>query len=168
VTVDRPNSTSRVDRIVRRSAAELTPDARGDVLLLGRPESCRWGPAVSSLRHHRDPGELGVVAPVDTIVSVCELWRPEWDPRQLGALAGRLRPGGRLLFVEPVSVTGASGVVQRLAELATPWRRRRLRFARALPDELRAAGFVPVRIDRICADRVGRVRSFVVGIAVAG
>jgi hypothetical protein len=159
-------ATRRVDLLVRDLAAELALEARGEVCELGWSAPRRYGPAVAHVRHLTRPGDAAAMAPVDTVLAVCELWRERWGADELAALAGRLRPGGRLLFVEPVAVTGASGVVQRLVDALVPGRWRRLRYRRAITDELRAAGLTPVRIDRISADRAGRVRCFVVGEAV--
>lgn len=166
MTVNRVMPTGRVDRIVSRWAAALALDACGEVCELGRDAPRRYGPHVAHVRRVAGPAEAATMAPVDTVLAVCELWRDRWGRRELEALAGRLRPGGRLLFVEPVAVTGVSGVVQRLLEVVVPRRSRPPRFCGVVTDDLRAAGLTPIRVERVSADRVGRVRSFVVGEAI--
>ena len=166
MTVNRVMPTGRVDRVVSRWAAELALDACGEVCELGRTAPRRYGPQVARVRHLAGPDQCQGMAPVDTVLAVCELWRARWGPEQLAVLTGRLHPGGRLLFVEPVAVTGASGMVQRLLDLVLPRRSRRLRFCRVITDDLRAVGLTPIRVERVSVDRVGRVRSFVVGEAV--
>jgi hypothetical protein len=112
------------------------------------------------------PSRVQEVEPVNTVLATCELWRSTWDEACLSGLRAALRPEGRLLFVEPVRVTGTSGVAQRV--LAPALRRRYgMSFDRVVPDLLRDASLVPVRLDRLSLGRWGRVVSFVTGVAVA-
>lgn len=153
-----------VDRLVRRAVGRLSEQARGEVLLLGHRVPVRLPACTAPPRHLDGPDGLDRVDGIDTVLSVCELWRPHWDEHELGRLARRLRPGGRLLFVEPVAVTGASRVVQRLARPALE-RRLGFGFDRDLAPVLRSIGLPPGTLDRLTADRWGRVRCFVAGVA---
>jgi hypothetical protein len=145
--------------VVADELARLVPLAQGEVLELGWRTERRYPSAVTGVRClDGDPGGAGGGAQVDTIVSVCELWRPAWTTGRLRALFERLRPAGRLLVVEPVAVVGLSGRVQRLARPLTV-ALSGVAFDRDLPAEVRCAGLVPTTVVRTSIDPVGRVRT---------
>lgn len=156
--------TGRVDRFLDSAAAELARDARGDVLELGLAAVDVDPPRVRRVQRVDAATDLSSVGEVDTIVSVAALAFPHWTPSRLESLTRRLRPGGRVLFVEPVAVAGVSGAVQRVVR---PLLRARygLPFERTVVDELRAVGLVPTSVVRTSIDPVGRVRTFITGVA---
>jgi SAM-dependent methyltransferase len=150
---------------VQAASTRLARQASGSVLVLGCDPSGLGAAGGTGASRLSSPVDIEGVEPVDTVLTTCELWRAAWDEERLAALRAALRPDGRLLFVEPVRVTGTSGVAQRLA---APSLRRRygMSFDRVVPEVLRGAGLVPIRLDRLSLGRWGRVVSFVTGVAV--
>lgn len=146
------------------AAAGLAAGATGDILQLGLDVALPYSPSVRVVERLDGQGLCSGEPRFDAIVSVAEVWRPEWTRDDLSHLAAQLRPGGRLLFAEPVSVVGPSGRVQRVLD---PVLRRRhgLGFVRDVPAALRDAGLVTVAVRRMTPDRWGRVRTLAVGAA---
>jgi hypothetical protein len=161
---DRATPRGRLGRAVAVAAASQRARAAGVVLEVGDTPSGAYPDAVTEVRRIDGPEGLASAGPVDAVVSVCELWRPVWTRERLEVLAGLLPDEGRLLFVEPVAVTGLSGRAQRVV---APVLRRvhGIGFDRRLLDDLRVAGLVPTSVDRASIDRVGRVRTIVTGVA---
>lgn len=147
-------------RALADALASLVPIAEGEVAELGPALPRRYPPAVSSVKALEGPADLQALEALDTIVSVCELWRRCWGPPELEDLTNRLRPGGRLLLVEPIAVVGVSGRVQRVARPLT-LARHGLAFDRDLVGELRSAGLITTSVVRTSVDPVGRVRTVV-------
>jgi hypothetical protein len=156
--------TGKLGSAVVDATASLADLADGDVVDLGLAVPRRYPPGVRSVRALAGPGQADSLEPCDTVVSVLALWHPSWTAERLAALAGRLRPGGSVLFVEPVAVVGPSGWLQRLVTPLTRWRYG-LAFDRRVPDDLRAAGLTLTTLERTTVDRRGRVRTLAVGVA---
>ena len=154
---------SALDRgIAQKMAATLNPllaTVSGPVAQVGRPLELTYpATALVTVSDKVPAGELS------TVVFVAELCRSQWKGPALNELVERLRPDGRLLFVEPVCGVGMANVLQRAFDRAVR-ARWGYGFSRDIPAELRAAGMTVTSVDRFFVEPVPTVFTFAAGDA---
>ena len=137
----------------------LLATVSGPVVQIGRPLGLTYPTGATVTFSDEVPaGDLS------TVVFVAELCLPHWTPSALAALAERLRPEGRLLFVEPVCGTGFAYALQRMFNPAAQ-ARWGYGFSRDIPAELRQTGLTVTSVDRFFVDPVPTVFTFAAGDA---
>ena len=150
---------------LREQRRRLLAQAEGRVLDLGETASDLHGRAAVAEVVSRPSAIDAGDEPYDTIVSVLHLAAVDDLPRELSAIVERLRPTGKLLFLEPVRQPGLSGraqaMVSPVVRMASGWR-----VDRDLPLAIRSNGLTIVSVDRITMPAVvWPVRAFVHGVA---
>ena len=151
--------------VLREQRRRLLALAAGRVLDLGDAAAdLRGRPGVDEVIT-ADSATSAAGETFDTIVSVLHLAAIDDLPRELAAIVERLRPTGKLLFLEPVRQPGWSGRAQAMmspvVRMASGWR-----VDRDLPLAIRSNGLTIVSVDRITMPAVvWPVRAFVHGTA---